>query len=86
MEELIKKIEANYIALANLERNKKQNHISDDNDSYITSKNNISEALNVHLQEYKERTGTDFELSNEIKQLLKEYEKVFLTKITEQKK
>ena len=76
MEELVRKINANYIALANLEKIKKQNHMSDDNDAYLTSKNNILEVLNEHLKEYEKLTGTEFELSTEIKKVLEDYEKL----------
>ena len=71
MEELIRKINANYLALANLERIKKQNSIPDDYESYVESKNSIMEVLNQHLQEYKNLTGIEFELSEEIKKVLK---------------
>jgi hypothetical protein len=70
MEELIRKIEANYIALANLKRIKKQNHMSDDEDSYLISKNSILKVLNEHLEEYKKLTGTEFEISKEINNIL----------------
>lgn len=73
MEELIRKINANYLALSNLERIKKQNSMPDDCKSYIESKKSIMEVLNQHLQEYKNLTGIEFELSEEIKNVLKGY-------------
>ena len=73
MEELIRKINANYLALSNLERIKKQNSMPDDCESYIESKKSIMEVLNQHLQEYKNLTGIEFELSEEIKNVLKGY-------------
>ena len=71
-----RKINANYIALENLERIKQQNHMSDDNDTYLTSKNSILEVLNEHLKEYKKFFGTEFELSIEIKKVLEYYERL----------
>jgi DNA-binding transcriptional regulator GbsR (MarR family) len=73
MEELVRKINANYLALANLERIKKQNSMPDDCESYVESKKSIMEVLNQHLQEYKNLTGIEFELSEEINNVLKEY-------------
>ena len=73
MEELIRKINANYLALSNLERIKKQNDMPDDCESYVESKKGIMEVLNQHLQEYKNLTGIEFELSEEIKNVLKGY-------------
>ena len=73
MEELVRKINANYLALANLERIKNQNSMPDDCESYVESKKSIMEVLNQHLQEYKNLTGIEFELSEEINNVLKEY-------------
>lgn len=70
MNELVRKIEANYLALANIERIKRVNHIKDDDIMYISSKNNVVETLDNNLKEYKKLTGSDFEPSEDLKRIL----------------
>jgi len=70
MEELLRKINANYMALANLERIKAQNHMTDHDEAYLESKKNIMDVLEQHLEEYKQLTGIEFELSEEIKTIV----------------
>lgn len=70
MEELVRKINANYLALANLERIKVLNHMTDHDEAYLESKKNIMDVLEQHLEEYKRLTGIEFELSEEIKTIV----------------
>ena len=67
--DLIDKIHANYLAIHNLEMIKKLGYVNN-NANYTSSKNNILESLQNHLEEFKEMTGIEYKNSDYVSHTL----------------